>query len=76
MEDGRKFVAIIKGTERYIFFYDDGDFELLLQALCRSAKDPDLTFSWYDAAVLSQEVRRGHKEMKLRELKNRIQHLL
>ncbi len=44
--------------ERFIFLYDDESCEELLQTLGRYAADPELNFSWYDAALLSQNVRR------------------
>jgi len=33
-----------------------------MQTLGRFAGDPELSFSWYDAAVLSQKVRRLNRE--------------
>ena len=51
-------LALVKGEERYIFLYDDESPQALLQQLGRFAADPELSFSWYDAAVLSQRVRR------------------
>lgn len=57
MQRGVNVVALVKGTERYVFLYDDESSSTLLQTLGRFAADPDLTFTWYDAAVLSQKVR-------------------
>lgn len=51
-------LALVKESERYIFLYDDDSPEALLQTLGRYASDKDLSFTWYDAAVLSQRVRR------------------
>lgn len=51
-------VALVKESERYIFLYDDESPAELLQTLGRYAADPELSFTWYDAAVLSQKVRR------------------
>src|SRR5690606_19063681 len=51
-------LALVKGRERYIFLYDDEHRTELLRTLGRFASSPDLSFSWYDAAVLSQRVRR------------------
>ena len=36
-------LALVKGAERYVFL--------------RFASNPDLSFTWYDAAVLSQKIR-------------------
>ncbi len=50
-------LALVKGTERYIFLYDDNNKAETLRTLGRYASDPDLSFTWYDAAVLSQKIR-------------------
>ncbi|MCE2726891.1 MAG: hypothetical protein LW698_08960 [Planctomycetaceae bacterium] len=50
-------IALVKGGERYVFLYDDDSRNEALQALARHAANPDLSFSWYDAAVLGQKVR-------------------
>jgi len=55
-------LALVKGKERYIFLYDDGNRSKALRVLGRYASNTDLTFSWYDAAVLSQKIRRQHDE--------------
>jgi len=50
-------VALVKGEERYIFLFNDSQKSEALRTLGRYASDPNLSFSWYDAAVLSQKVR-------------------
>jgi len=50
-------VALVKGDERYIFLYDDDSRDAALQAMGRQAANPELSFSWYDAAVLGDKVR-------------------
>jgi hypothetical protein len=50
-------LALVKGSERYIFLYDDENRRETLRTLGRYASRSDLSFSWYDAAVLSQKVR-------------------
>lgn len=50
-------VALVKGEERYIFLFDDNQKSQTLRTLGRYASDQKLSFSWYDAAVLSQKVR-------------------
>ncbi|MBX3436717.1 MAG: hypothetical protein KF861_04440 [Planctomycetaceae bacterium] len=54
-------LALVKDGERYVFLYDENSVSTLLQTLGRYAADPELNFSWYDAAVLSQKVRRLQK---------------
>ncbi|MEZ5947973.1 MAG: hypothetical protein R3C12_01795 [Planctomycetaceae bacterium] len=50
-------LALVKDNQRYVFLYDDASHDQLLQTLGRYAADPELNFSWYDAAVMSQRVR-------------------
>jgi hypothetical protein len=50
-------LALVKGGERYIFLYDDDSRAEALRTLGRYASNPDLSFTWYDAAVLSQKIR-------------------
>ena len=50
-------LALVKGSERYIFLYDESSRNEALRALGRYASNPELSFSWYDAAVLSQRIR-------------------
>jgi hypothetical protein len=57
MPQGINVLALVKEGERYIFLYDDQSTSQVLQTLGRYAADPELSFSWYDAAVLSQRVR-------------------
>lgn len=51
-------VALVKDGHRYVFVYDRASVSTLLTILGKYAADPELNFSWYDAAVLSQRVRR------------------
>ena len=50
-------LALVKGSERYVFLYDDASKAETLRTLGRYASNPDLSFTWYDAAVLSQKIR-------------------
>ena len=50
-------VAIVKGEERYVFMFDDESRAETLRMLGRYASNPELSFTWYDAAVLSQKIR-------------------
>jgi hypothetical protein len=50
-------LALVKGDERYIFLFDDDSRSETLRTLGRFASNPQLSFTWYDAAVLSQKVR-------------------
>lgn len=55
-------LALVKGEERYIFLFDDAHRSDALRTLGRFASNPDLSFSWYDAAVLSQRIRQVAQE--------------
>jgi hypothetical protein len=71
MQQGVNVLALVKDDERYIFLYDDESPQALLQQIGRFAADPELSFSWYDAAVLSQKVRRLTQQRR-RESVNRL----
>lgn len=58
MQESMNVLALVKESERYIFLYDDESPAALLQTLGRYAADPEMSFTWYDAAILSQKVRR------------------
>lgn len=60
-------LALVKGEERYIFLYDDEHRAQALRTLGRFASNPELSFSWYDAAVLSQRIRQTAHEHRLEE---------
>lgn len=50
-------LALVKGEERYIFLFDDNNRAETLRTLGRYASNSELSFTWYDAAVLSQKIR-------------------
>jgi hypothetical protein len=50
-------LALVKGAERYVFVYDDASRGALVDAFRDHAADPGLTFSWFDAAVLTEKAR-------------------
>ena len=52
-------LALVKGNERYIFLFDDDSRAEALRTLGRYASNPELSFTWYDAAVLSQKIRQA-----------------
>jgi hypothetical protein len=57
-------LALVKGEERYIFLYDDEHKSEALRTLGRFASNAELSFSWYDAAVLSQRIRQTAQEQR------------
>ena len=58
-------LAIVKGGEKYVFLYDDKNKGEALRVLGRFASNPELSFTWYYAAVCSQRIRREHYKQTL-----------
>ena len=50
-------LAFVKGSERYVFLFDEDNRVEVLRTFGRFASNPELRFSWYDAALLSHRVR-------------------
>ena len=48
---------MVKGDERYVFLFDDESRAETLRLLGRYASNPELSFTWQDAAILSQRIR-------------------
>jgi hypothetical protein len=57
-------LALVKGEERYVFLYDDANRAETLRTLGRYASNPELSFTWYDAAVLSQKIRQESRRVR------------
>jgi len=53
MKKDKRQLVLNKGTEKFIFRYDSGCEDKLLDALIEQAKDKRTNFDWFDAAVLS-----------------------
>jgi hypothetical protein len=53
MKKVRRQLVLNKGTEKFIFRYDSGTEDKLLDVLIEQAKDKQTNFDWFDAAVLS-----------------------
>ncbi len=65
-------IALVKGAERYIFLYDDSSKAETIRTLGRFASDPELSFSLYDAAVLSEKIRQESEKFENFESVRRI----
>lgn len=50
-------IALFKGTERFIFVYDDDSREELFTTLRDAAADPSVALNWFDASVLTERAR-------------------
>lgn len=57
MNEDVNVLALVKGKERYLFLYADSQQAEALRALGRCASNPELSFTWFDAAVLSRRLR-------------------
>jgi hypothetical protein len=55
-------LALIKGNEKYVYVYDDDSRQSLIDALRDQAADPRLSFTWFDAAVLTEKAREQARE--------------
>ena len=53
MKKAKQQLILGKGKEKYIFRFDRGCEDKLLEALILQAKDSRTDFDWFDAAVLS-----------------------
>lgn len=57
-------LALVRDGHRYVFLYDDESVDSVLTKLGEYATDPELEFTWYDAAMLAQRVRRLREEQE------------
>lgn len=48
-------LALHKGTEHYLFLYGDESLPSLIDLFRRYASDGELSFNWFDAAVMSEK---------------------
>jgi len=53
MEKSKRQLVLNKAGEKFIFRYDAGSEDKLLDVLIEQAKDCRTDFDWFDAAVLS-----------------------
>ena len=51
------FITLVRGNDRYAWIYDDESTSELLRDIGRTASNPQLNFTWYDAAALSNVIR-------------------
>lgn len=65
MQRSVNILALVKDGERYVFLYDEDSSDELLDTLGKYAADDELSFTWYDAAMLSQRVRRLQETSEL-----------
>lgn len=49
-------VGLVKGEEHYVFMFDDEHRTETLRQFGRFASNPELSFTWYDSAVMTGRV--------------------
>lgn len=64
-------LALIKGEERFVYIYDDESRQSLIEALRSQAANPNLSFSWFDAAVLTEKAREQARDTPAAETLHR-----
>lgn len=50
-------LALIKGEDRYVLVYEDAARDEALDTIRHWAASPELSFTWFDAAVLSEKAK-------------------
>lgn len=50
-------LALFKGTERFIYVYDDASREETIAAIRDAAANPKVVLNWFDAAVLTERAK-------------------
>ena len=58
-------IALVKGKERYVFLYNDRKRQDMIEHFSLCASDPEQSFSWRDAAVLTQKALREKRAAEL-----------
>jgi hypothetical protein len=58
-------LAMVRDGQRYVFLYDDVSVDTLREKLAEFAEDPELDFTWHDAATLARRVRQLSGESEL-----------
>lgn len=64
LQDINVLTLVKPNGEHYVFAYDNEHRSEALRTLGRFASDQDLSFSWWDAAVLSGKIRDEAQESK------------
>ena len=58
MPQEKKILSLVKGQDRFVFRYDPGSEEEVLDAFVDMANEQKNNFDWFDAAVLSFQLSR------------------
>lgn len=52
----RRRIVLVKGTHRWVFQWEDGDAQTIVQHAGDLADRDDVDFDWFDAAVVCRQV--------------------
>ena len=55
-ENSKKTITIIKGIERYVFRYQEGEEKEIISALTEMVLEKKTKFDWYDAVTVSHTI--------------------
>jgi hypothetical protein len=58
-------LALFKGTERFIYVYDDESRPAVIDAIRDAAANPKVAVNWFDAAVLTDRARQQGMESEV-----------
>jgi hypothetical protein len=50
-------LALVKGSEHYVYVFDDQSLDITLATLRDHASDGELSLSWFDVAVLAKKAK-------------------
>lgn len=55
---------LLSGEDKYIFVFDDANRDSTLRQIAGFAANPELSLTWYDAALLSRKIRDNVQQPK------------
>ena len=53
-------LSLIKGEHRWQFRWEPGDEAALINSVAAMARDPNLPFDWFDAAIVCKHIANPH----------------
>jgi hypothetical protein len=53
-------LSLVKGQHRWQFRWEPGDEAALINSVAAMARDPNLPFDWYDAAIVCKHIANPH----------------
>jgi hypothetical protein len=66
MNHAQHSLSLVKGAHRYVFRYSEGCEARVLASFVSLAVDPETSFDWFDAAVLSYQMGRTSRPGRTR----------